>query len=376
MYLRHLSLTDFRSWRTLELAFAEGHHLLVGRNGVGKTNILEAIHVLGTGSSMRAARDAVLAAHGATRFRVAGRFEGAAGEGAGRRAEVDWDARAGKTILLDKESARASDLLAAVKVVSFAPSDVELVRESGRVRRRFLDLLGSQLSAEYLRLLRDYQRAIRQRNETLTRAFVHTRGRTGAALAREPWTERVTALGADLAVRRAHLVQELAAALAELAQDAFPSALGVEYAPDVPWDGPDATAALEDALARSAGKDEALGYTTAGPHADDVDLRLGGKDLRRYGSLGQQQLAAMFLKLAQADMVRRSAVAPPILLVDEMFAVLDRPAAEEFLRRVESEGQIFLATAQEGWLGELRSRRFHVHRVEGGQIRAEETAAA
>ena len=197
MHLRHLSLADFRSWRALELAFGDGHHLLVGRNGAGKTNILEAIHVLGTGSSMRATRDAVLVSHGATHFRVAGRFETSAGEASGRRVEVEWDARTGKSIRLDKETARASDLLAAVKVVSFAPSDVEIVRDSGKVRRRYLDLLASQLSPEYLRLLRDYQRAIRQRNETLARSFVHARGRTGATIAREPWTERVVTLGAD-----------------------------------------------------------------------------------------------------------------------------------------------------------------------------------
>lgn len=376
MHLRHLSLGDFRSWRALEVAFADGHHLLLGRNGAGKTNLLEGIHVLGTGSSMRATRDAVLAAHGAPGFRAAGRFEGA--DGAGRRVEVVWDARGGKRILLDKEPARASDLLDAVKVVSFAPSDVELVQNSGRVRRRFLDLLGCQLSREYLQLLRDYQRALKQRNETLTRAFVHTRGRTGAAIAREPWTELVATHGADLSVRRARLVESLSEALAALAGDAFPNAGEVEadYAPCVPWEDVDAGPALGEALERATGKDEALGYTTVGPHADDVDLRLGGKELRRFGSLGQQQLAAMFLKLAQADLVRRTVGASPILLVDEMFAVLDRQAAEEFLRRVEGEGQIFLATAQEGWLGELRDRRFHVHRVEGGEVRSEGEIAA
>ncbi|NNE43631.1 MAG: hypothetical protein HKN12_05445 [Gemmatimonadetes bacterium] len=96
-------------------------------------------------------------------------------------------------------------------------------------------------------------------------------------------------------------------------------------------------------------------------------IQLGERALRHFGSLGQQQLGAMFLKLAQAELVRTTGVAP-LLLVDEMFAVLDRRAAEEFLARVEGEGQIFLATAQEGWLGELRDRHFHVHPVEKGRV--------
>lgn len=376
MHLRHLSLANFRSWSALELPVEPGHHLLLGRNGAGKTNILEAIHALGTGTSMRATRDAVLASHGAAGFRAAGRFERA--DGASRRVEVSWDARAGKRIALDKEPARASDLLAAVKVVSFAPSDVELVRDGGRVRRRFLDLLGSQLSADYLHLLRDYGRAVKQRNETLTRAFVYARGKTGAQLSREPWTERVIVLGSDLIARRARIVDDLGGSLASLTEDAFPGAgrLDVRYMPGVPLEDGTARAAMRRALEESAAKDEAVGYTTAGPHTDDVELRLGGNELRRYGSLGQQQLSAMFLKLAQADLVRTIVGVAPILLVDEMFAVLDRPAAEEFLRRVEGEGQIFLATAQESWLGELRDRRFAVHRVAPGTIEGATSAAA
>jgi len=369
--LKHLSLVDFRSWRSLELSFGDGHHLLLGRNGAGKTNVLEAIHVLGTGSSMRATRDAVLATHGAGGFSAGGRFE--RDDGSGRRVEVAWDRRGGKRIALDKEPARASDLLAAVKVVSFAPGDVELVRDGGRVRRRFLDLLGCQLSADYLHLLRDYQRAVKQRNETLGRAWAHARRRGDAASAREPWTERVATLGAELTQRRARTVADLAVALGDLAMEAFPAAGQVEvtYAPSVSPEGTDGREALLRALEDSAAKDEALGYTTVGPHADDLELRLGGRDLRRYGSLGQQQLTAMFMKLAQADLVRTIVGAPPILLVDEMFAILDRPAAEEFLRRVEGEGQIFLATAQEGWLGELRARRFRLHRVAPGAIESE-----
>jgi DNA replication and repair protein RecF len=144
------------------------------------------------------------------------------------------------------------------------------------------------------------------------------------------------------------------------------------YHPGIRWDGDDPRDAFAATLADARPRDEAVGYTTVGPHTDDVLLELGGRDLRRFGSLGQQQLAAMFLKLSQADLVRAAIGAPPLLLVDEMFAILDRRAAEQFLARVEPEGQIFLATAQEGWLGELRERRFHVHPVHAGNVASEE----
>lgn len=363
MKLVHLSLIDFRSYRSLELGFEDGHHLFLGPNGAGKTNILEAIHLLGTGSSQRATRDGEMVSHGATGFRVGARLRSE--DGRSLRVEVALDAGSRKRILLDKDTARASDLLATIKVVSFAPSDVRLVQDSAGLRRRFLDLLGGQLSAEYVQLLREHQRAVRQRNETLSRPFVHSRGRLEARRAREPWDDLVVELGSRLFLRRRELVAQLRSAVAKLTETAFRSAGALEasYVPGVEWAGDDPRDALRTAMSRTVEKDEALGYTTAGPQKDDLLLELGGRVLRHYGSLGQQQLGAMFLKLSQADLVRTSAGAAPLLLVDEMFAVLDRRAAEEFLARVEGEGQIFLATAQEGWLGELRERRFHVHPV-------------
>ncbi|MBZ0267541.1 DNA replication and repair protein RecF [bacterium] len=369
MRLTHLSLSGFRNYESLELPFGPGHHLLLGRNGEGKTNVLEAIHLLGTGGSMRASRDVVLVQHGAAGYHVGGRFE-ADREERSLRAEVSYGNGGNKRVRIDKEAARASDLLAAIKVVSFAPSDVELVREGGRVRRRFLDLIGCQLSAEYMQVLREYQRAIRQRNETLSRSFTYARGKSGAAIAREPWDDLVVEQGSELFRRRRELVDSLGEVLRDLTADAYRGAgpLEVTYDPAIPWDGDDARDAFRTSLADNLRKDEAIGYTSTGPHKDDLQLALGERELRRFGSLGQQQLSAMFLKLAQAELVRTSVGASPILLVDEMFAVLDRHAAEEFLARVEGEGQIFLATAQEGWLGELRDRHFRVHEVRGGCV--------
>lgn len=374
MRLAHLSLAGFRSYDSLELRLEPGHHLFLGGNGAGKTNILEAIHLLGTGASQRTTRDQPLIAHGANGFRVGARLEPEPERG-GRslRVEVVVEQGAAKRVLLDRQPARASDLLAAIKVVSFAPSDVELVHESARVRRRFLDLIGCQLSPEYLQLLREYQRAVRQRNETLLRGFVASRGRSGAARAREPWDDLVIRLGSDLLLRRRDLVERLAETLASITADAFGGTGPVEaaYRPGVRWDGDDPSDAFAAKLEAAVAKDEAVGYTTVGPHTDDVLLELRGRELRRFGSLGQQQLSAMFLKLSQADLVRTVVGAPPLLLVDEMFAILDRRAAEEFLARVEGEGQIFLATAQESWLGELRERRFHVHQVRAGTVTTE-----
>jgi DNA replication and repair protein RecF len=371
MRLVHLSLIDFRNYSTLELPLAEGHHLFLGGNGEGKTNLLEAIHLLGTGGSMRANRDSLLISEGRSGFRVAARLEEAGNRAI--RVEILLENGSAKRIRIDREPARASDLLATIKVVSFAPSDVELVRGSGRVRRRFLDLLGSQLSVEYMQVLRDYQRAVRQRNETLTRAFVHRVGRSAAVEARDPWNDRIVELGSILLRRRRTLVGQLEERLRTITGEAFRGAgpVSARYRPGVSWEGDDPRVALSDALAAATGKDEAIGYTTVGPHTDDLILELAGRDLRLYGSLGQQQLGAMFLKLSQADLVRTEVGSSPLLLVDEMFAILDRNAAEEFLARVEGEGQIFLATAQEGWLGELRDRRFHVHRVAAGTVTSE-----
>jgi DNA replication and repair protein RecF len=377
MRLAHLSLANFRNYESLEMSFAAGHHLFLGQNGEGKTNLLEAIHLLGVGSSMRAARDQTLVKNGAHGYRVGGRFLDETNEGSGFRAEVVYENSAvrsagTKRFLIDKAPARASDLLAAIKVIAFAPADQELVQGSGSVRRRYLDTTGCQLSPEYMQLLREYQKALRQRNETLSRTYQYEHGKNAAMREREPWTDLLVKVGGELVLRRRDLVTKLGAAAANVSATSYRGAgpLGISYEPGFENPG-DPQLDLREALARSQVRDEMAGYTTAGPHVDDLGLTLGGKDLRRFGSLGQQQLSAMFLKLAQAALVREIAHAEPLLLVDEMFAILDRQAAEEFLSRVESGGQIFLATAQEGWLGELRMRRFHVHRVHSGTVFSE-----
>ncbi|NNE44390.1 MAG: AAA family ATPase, partial [Gemmatimonadetes bacterium] len=184
MRLRHLSLHGFRSYGSLELPFADGHHLLLGPNGAGKTNVLEAIHLLGTAGSPRASRDSEMIAHGAHGFRVGARLEDP--EGTMVRVELELSSGSRKRILMDKEPARASNLLERIKVVSFAPSDVRLVQDSAQIRRRFLDLIGGQLSAEYVQLLKDHQKAVKQRNETLSKPYLHSRGRPEARRAREP----------------------------------------------------------------------------------------------------------------------------------------------------------------------------------------------
>lgn len=378
MQLSHLSLAHFRNYEELEISFGEAHQLFLGQNGEGKTNLLEAIHLLGVGSSMRGARDASMVREGAAGYRVGGRFlDRAHTDRPALRAEVLYDlprerGPGTKRILLDKVAARASDLLAAIKVVAFAPADQELVQGSGSLRRRYLDGTGCQLSSEYLQLLREYQRALKQRNETLSRSFLYENGRAASYRSREPWTDLLVDVGAQLTNRRAELVQRIHASVGTLSREAYRGAgpLEITYEPGIPGEPPDA-GEFRAALERAQGREEAIGYTTVGPHVDDLRLELGGRDLRRFGSLGQQQLSAMFLKLAQAELVRTVAGASPILLVDEMFAILDRQAAEQFLERVESGGQIFLATAQEGWLTELRHRQFRVHRVQRGTIATE-----
>ena len=327
--LRSLALRDFRNLARLDLAFPAAGVAIVGENGQGKTNLLEAVYYLHLLRSVRGARDVDVVRFGAEGFHIAARAEGGANhevsagfERAGRRKRVKLDGA---------EPQRLSDALGALPCVLFSPADVDLVAGAPSSRRRYLDILLALSSRPYLAALQRYRHALAQRNAALRDA---QRSAAGSAAQRVAvWEAPLAEHGAVLWRERVNWTSQASPRFAEMcAAIGEQSPVGMRYATALEPSSrelPDVASAIAIALERKRALDIRRGITHSGPHRDDLALTLDGRELRAFGSAGQQRTAAIALRLLESETLRERLAAAPLLLLDDPFAELDvRRSAE------------------------------------------------
>ena len=349
MRLRRLTARDFRNLERVDLAVPGEGLVVVGENGHGKTNLLEAAYYLQLLRSVRGARDAELVRFGAAAFHVGGEAEvPAAGDGRARTATRDVGVgyeRAGKRkrVRVDgAEPPRLSDALGAVPSVILSPGDVALVGGSPGERRRYLDVALALTSRGYLTALQGYRSALVRRNAALRDALRTGRGEARAAV----WEPALAEHGAVLWTTRRRWVAQHADAFAErCAAIGERAAVRVRYATALAPEAAEAegeVAAVRDALtvalAAKRGLDLKRGLTHAGPHRDDLEITLGGRELRTFGSGGQQRTAAIALRMLEAATLRAAIGGPPLFLLDDPFAELDARRAHRILGLLDAEG--------------------------------------
>jgi DNA replication and repair protein RecF len=318
MYLQRLELDHFRLYERLRLEVPRPGLCLVGANATGKTSLLEAIYYLATARSFRFAADADLARHGAEGFVLRATLVRADRE---LQLALSYR-RGGKTAAVDGERcSRLSDILGRLVTCCFTVEDLDTIRGSAGRRRRFLDLLLGQVSPRYTRAAAELQANLKQRN---------------AALRREPFDAAAVRAWDGPLARSAALVTELRRAavdeLIEPARLAFTELSGTTLHLRLDYEGALeetrlGAAALEEPFLelwrRNLERDRRRGYTTKGPHRDDLALRLDDVDLRRYASRGQQRLAVVALRLAEAEFLARRTGTRPVFLLDDVASELD-----------------------------------------------------
>lgn len=342
-------MRDFRNLERVDLDLAPAGLAIVGENGHGKTNLLEAIYYLQLLRSVRGARDAELVRFGAGAFHVSADADVPTPDGMRPRAAGVGFERAGKRkrVRVDgAEPPRLSDALGAVPSVILSPGDVALVAGAPSERRRYLDVVLALTSRPYLAALQAYRGALVRRNAALRDAARTGRGDARVAVW-EPalaehgavlWTERRRWVAA-----RADAYAALCAAIGERApvRIRYATALAVPDVPEgVPEGVPEAVAGDAVAAARAAigqglvekrAFDLKRGATHVGPHRDDLEIALGGRELRTYGSGGQQRTAAIALRMLEAATLRDAIGGPPLFLLDDPFAELDARRAHRIL---------------------------------------------
>jgi DNA replication and repair protein RecF len=298
--------------------------LVTGANGAGKTNLLESLHVGTQGFSPRTRSDAQLVRFGADGARVA-----LAGERAGRalELEVTLQAQGGKRAKLNGAQLRAAEQLRAeVSTLVFTPDRLAVVKGGPAARRAYFDRVFGRFFPGRAQLPMQYAAAVGQRNAALRRAA----GDLGARAAVAPWTVQVADLGGQLVAARREAISVLEPAfIAGAAELGLPGA-ALEY------DGePPSAEALEDRLER----DLERGVTGLGPHLDDVLVRSGSRELRAFGSQGEQRLAVLSLLLAEAEVLTERRGVPPLVLLDDVLSELDASRRHTLAERIGGIGQ-------------------------------------
>ena len=364
MYLRKLSVISFKNIAQAEVGFIPGVNCLVGDNGAGKTNLLDAIHYLSMSKSALGMTDAQSLGHGAEFFVVEGDYGHDGQEERGEKILVSFKPQGGKKLRRgEKEYPRASEHIGLIPIVIVTPSDSVLVSDEAEQRRRFLNGFLSQTDRDYLALVVRYNHLMAERNKLL-KSYTPAAGEVLEVL-----DMQLSAAGDAIHARRRELVERIAPLVEEFYRELSGDSerVALEYHSQV---NEMPTAEL---LASRREKDAVMGFTTGGIHRDDLAMRIGGYPLRKYGSQGQQKSLLVALKLAEYTVLGQACGTRPILLLDDLFDKLDLQRVERLLGVVCAPGfgQVFISDCNKLRLEELLRRCGIPHsmlRVVGGAV--------
>ena len=359
MHVARLSLTDYRNYERAELELGPGATVLVGRNGQGKTNLVEAIGYLATLGSHRVSGDQALIRAGADAAIVRALLSHGDRE---LLVELQLNRQGANRAQLNRSPVKTRELPRYAHSVLFAPEDLAIVRGEPSVRRRMLDELLIQRTPRLAGVMADYERVLKQRNSLLKSA--RARGLAVEKLTTlDIWDERLVAFGSELIDQRLALVDELREPLAAAYRAIVDADHGPGMTPLLSIDGADPDADAEQVVGATAStvdtrerftealrvlrpKELERGVTLVGPHRDDVVLLLNGLPAKGYASHGESWSFALALRLASAELLRRdSMTGDPVLVLDDVFAELDRMRRERLARAIAGFEQVLVTAA-------------------------------
>ena len=334
--LSSLSIVNYRSYESLLLNFEKRVNLIVGRNGIGKTNVLDAIYLLSFSKGFLASSEQQNIRKGAEEFLVKGSFDVK-----GKETEVFCGFKKGKKKAFKrngKEYEKIRDHIGMFPAILVSPQDSELISGGAEMRRKFMDGHLSQVSNSYLDVLTRYSKGMIQRNAAL-------KSRSGGLeLMLEAMDYKLAPLGEEIRKQRQRFFEDLQAPFEKY------YALLSDEREEVCLSYKEPECSVADGWLENRQKDLALGYTSTGPHRDELRFKMDGHAIRRFGSQGQQKSFLLALKLAQAELLEATLKISPILLLDDVFDKLDNQRVALLVEKVVQpyKGQVFITNTQEG----------------------------
>ncbi len=361
MHITRIQLTNFRNYTSLELAPCEGVTVLVGDNAQGKTNALEAVYLTCTGRSHRTRQDRELVKWGEPFCSV--HVDAVRRDGSHDVEIIIPETGRRKLKISGQDVSRSGELMGHVTGVLFAPEDLRTVKDGPAERRRFIDMALSQLRPAYYYALQRYMRALKQRNEVLKAAQFNPSMRATLP----SWDEQLAAACVEVMRHRTDYIARLSAAAAETHEHI---ALGreklkIEYRPSAEAD--DVESVLS-ALSAARETDLKRQTTSVGAHRDDILLLVGDKDVRAFGSQGQQRTAALAMRLSELTVMTAEMGEAPILMLDDVMSELDPSRRRQLLSHLSGIQTLVTCTDMDDLAGAEVGQAWRVSGAELTQI--------
>ncbi len=346
MHIEQLKLTNFKNYEQQTILFSPQVNCFVGLNGMGKTNLLDAVYYLCMTKSHTGLTDRNVLRHGADFFRLEALFQKS-----GKRDKIVAKVLPRKKKEFERNDViytRLSDHIGEYPIVIIAPNDTNIVLEGSEIRRRFLDNTLSQLDAVYLRSLLQYNKILEQRN-ALLKQFAERRTFNA------PLLETYNAQLIEPAQLICNKRQDFIISFCKILQDIYQFISTQRESIDCQYETKLINTSFEQLLVETTEKDRALQRTTVGIHKDDLDLKINGYVAKQFASQGQLKSLVLALKLAQYEMLRQEKKMQPLLLLDDIFDKLDKTRVAQLLKLLleKSFGQIFITDTDEHRVTEI-----------------------
>jgi DNA replication and repair protein RecF len=341
--------------------------VFLGPNAQGKTNLLEAIFVLALSKSHRTSKDKELIGWQADSARIAGGIDKKYGS---VKLDLLFSPQGKKARINGLEQRKLSDFIGSVNVVMFAPEDLEIVKGTPGVRRRFLDMEIGQVQPGYLHTLQQYGKVLQQRNNFLKASY----GGNANLTMLDVWNMQLAEHGVKIMKKRKHFIHKLQTYAEQIHSGITNGAeqLTIDYRPSFDTDALQDESVLFDQfmIKLTQVKDQEIrrGVTLAGPHRDDLAFFINGKEAHIFGSQGQQRTTALSLKLAEIELINEEIGEYPLLLLDDVLSELDQNRQTQLIETFQSKVQTFITTTGLESVNVSRLQDAGIYHVQGGRV--------
>ncbi|MDO7906154.1 DNA replication/repair protein RecF [Paenibacillus sp. JX-17] len=368
MFVNQITLQNYRNYEQLKLGSFGPVNLLIGQNAQGKTNLVEALYVLALTKSHRTARDKELIAFSETSAYIGAEVSRKYGD---VKLELMLSTQGKKAKINGLEQRKLSDFVGTLNVVMFAPEDLEIVKGTPGIRRRFLDMEIGQVAPGYLYHLQQYQKVLVQRNNLLKQAW----GKEASIqVMLEVWNEQLAEHGVKIVKKRKQFIKKLQKWALEIHQGITggKEALQLTYVPSFGEADEEDEAVLLDRfmlkLSQVREQEIRRGMTLAGPHRDDLAFSINGREVQTYGSQGQQRTTALSLKLAEIELIHEEIGEYPVLLLDDVLSELDPYRQTQLIETFQDKVQTFITATGVESLNTGRLKEAGIYHVHAGQV--------